>query len=99
LATLGAFSVQFVFSSVMAARSGPFWRSLRPIVPLLAASAVMAFSIGAADRMTNLSDVARLLVFVPSGAVLYGLLALMFGVVPSIYLKSARERLRLERNS
>jgi O-antigen/teichoic acid export membrane protein len=99
VATLAAFSVQLAFSSIMAARSGPFWRTFHGLYRVLAASATMALVIGIADKSMDLSDLERLLLFVPAGAVLYGVLALAFGVIPPTYLRYARARLQAQWHS
>jgi hypothetical protein len=88
-ATLGAFCVQLIFSTLMAARSGPFWRSFSELYRILAAAVIMALAIRVLDQATGLSDVSRLLLFIPFGAVLYGGLAFAFGAIPRPYLKSA----------
>ncbi|MGB9115075.1 oligosaccharide flippase family protein [Bradyrhizobium sp.] len=96
-ATLGAFFVQLVFSTLMAARSGPFWRSFNELYRISAAAAIMALAIRVLDQSTGLSDVSRLLLFIPFGAVLYGGLAVAFGAIPRPYLKSAWTWLSVQR--
>jgi O-antigen/teichoic acid export membrane protein len=98
-ATLGAFFVQFVFSTVMAARNGPFWRSFSELYRIAAAAVIMALAIRVIDQSTGLSDVSRLLLFIPFGAVLYGGLGLAFGVIPQPYLKAAWTWLSVQRGS
>jgi O-antigen/teichoic acid export membrane protein len=96
-ATLGAFFVQLVFSTLLAARSGPFWNSLGGLYRISAAAVIMALAIRVFDRSMQLSDVGRLLVFIPLGAVLYACLALAFGVIPRPYLKTALSWLTVQR--
>lgn len=93
LSVLGSFFVQFVFSSVMAARSAPFWRSFDSFYRVAAAAVLMALIVKLADSAMQLPDTVRLAIFIPAGAVLYGGLALVFGVVPKPYLRIARLRL------
>jgi O-antigen/teichoic acid export membrane protein len=97
LATLGACFVQLVFSTVMAARSGPFWRSFDELYRIAAAAVIMALAVRMLGQSTGLSDVSRLLLFIPFGAVLYGGLALAFGAIPRPYLKSAWTWLGVQR--
>jgi len=96
-ATLGAFLVQFVFSTVMASRNGPFWRSFDELYRILAAAVIMALAVKALGQVTALADVSRLLLFIPFGAVLYGGLAVAFGAIPRPYLKSAWTWLSVQR--
>lgn len=88
-ATLGAFFVQLLFSTLMATRSGPFWRSFSGLYRISAASVIMALAIRVLDQSTGFSDLARLLVFIPFGAVLYVALAIVFGAIPQSQLRSA----------
>lgn len=88
-ATLGAFSVQLLFSTLMAARSGPFWRSFSGLYRISAASVIMALAIRVLDQSTGFSDASRLLVFIPFGAFLYAALAVAFGAIPQSQLRSA----------
>ena len=88
-ATLGAFLTQFIFSSIMAMRSGPFWTTLAGPSRVLAASLIMALAIKTLDRSIVLSNVEQLLVFVPTGAMLYFGLAVILGGIPRAQLKSA----------
>jgi O-antigen/teichoic acid export membrane protein len=97
LATLGAFFVQLVFSTLMASRSGPFWTSFGGLYRVSAAAAVMTLAIGLLDRSMQLSDVDRLVVFIPLGAALYAVLAFAFGAIPRPYLKTALSWLAVQR--
>ncbi len=87
--TLGAFLVQFLFSTMMAARSGPFWRSFSGFYRISAASIIMALAIRLLDKSTGFSEAVRLLVFIPLGAFLYAALAIVFGAIPQSQLRSA----------
>src|SRR5262249_13865315 len=97
LATLGAFIAQFIFSTVMAMRSGPFWSSFSKPSRVVAASLLMALAVNLLDRSIDLTNLERLLVFVPIGAALYLALALAFGAIPRAHLKSAWTWLYLQR--
>jgi O-antigen/teichoic acid export membrane protein len=96
-ATLGAFFAQLVFSTVMATRNGPFWRSFNELYRISAAAVIMALATRALGQLTGFSDVSRLLLFIPFGAVLYGGLALAFGAIPRPYVKSAWTWLSVQR--
>lgn len=97
LATLGAFFVQFVFSTFLAVRSGPFWNSFNGLCRISAAAVIMAVSIKMFDAGMRLSDGGRLLVFIPFGAIVYVGLAFAFGAFPRPYLKAALSWLTVQR--
>jgi O-antigen/teichoic acid export membrane protein len=96
-ATLGAFFTQLVLSTMMAARNGPFWNRLGGLYRISAAAVIMAVSIRMVDGAMQLSEVGRLLIFIPLGATLYVGLAFAFGAFPRPYLKTALSWLVVQR--
>ena len=98
-ATLAAFIVQFGVSTVMAIRSGPFWKIISKPWRIVAATVIMALTIKIVDGHTGFSDAYRLLVFVPGGAILYSGLALAFGAIPKAFVKMAYRWVSMQRGA
>lgn len=96
-ATFGAFFVQFILSTVFASRSGPFWRDISIPLRIIVASILMGLLVRGLDSFVVMSDVTRLIVFIPFGAVAYAVFAVAFRAVPPSIFGAARAWLVLQK--
>lgn len=90
LATLAAFSVQLLFSTVMARRYGPFLREWRYMARLIVAAVIMALVVRSIDGQLITLGNLRLAILIPLGAAVYAGIVIMLRGIPDPVLAPAR---------
>jgi O-antigen/teichoic acid export membrane protein len=93
VATLAAFTVQFVLSTFMAARHGPFIREIRFMSRVIAAAVVMGLVVRMCESRAAPAGAAQLAALVILGAMLYATLLVALRAVPPTAISYLRSRI------